>query len=102
MPSDRHNHTQCGESCPAHGPTYPHTAAEWAEEIVLRLTGMPPDDIPADRNFLDACTKALDAYARQQVEAFRERAAQTVIGTTWELEPEERHGIAAAIRQINL
>ena len=71
------------------------TAAEWAKACNNSA-------LHTGENKQKMCVDCAESYARQQVEAFRERAAQTVIGTTWELEPEERHGIAAAIRQINL
>ena len=51
----------------------PTTAAEWAAEIIWRLTGMPPDNTEANRNFLDTCTNVLDAFARQQVEIERSK-----------------------------
>ena len=61
----------------------PRTAAEWAAECYQK----------SHRSYADAetmCVKCADAYARQQVEAFRERAAQKM----------PTRDLAAAIRAL--
>ena len=93
-------------------PPDPVPAAEWASQVLAAITMSSQATTWGDletefaakaapiEQVHNLIVQALDAHARQQVEAFRERTAQTVIGTTWELEAEERHGIAAAIRAL--
>ena len=58
-------------SCPF--PTTPHnhptTAAEWARKVWVERVGA--DDI--EQEYVDDLAADFDAYAREQVEAFRER-----------------------------
>ena len=70
--------------------TSPRTAAEWAEQVLASITMTPQASWGEDETEFAAkyssveqlrslIVQALDAYARQQVEAFRERLMPFVI-----------------------
>ena len=53
-------------------------ATERAKEIIDGLRGLAANDVSLALDKRKAVADVLDAYARQQVEAFRERAARVV------------------------